>query len=74
MHIANSILQECVPFVASHENLADFFTKPLIPKTFFALRNRIMNVPDPFSSNGGALSGGPLSPGSEGEPKLVRVP
>lgn len=32
-----------VPFVATHENMADFFTKPLPPKQFFALRNRIMN-------------------------------
>ena len=34
-----------VPFVTSHENLADFFTKYLAPKHFFALRNTIMNVP-----------------------------
>ena len=45
-----------VPFVRSADNLADFFTKPLIPKVFFALRNQIMNVPDPLSSNGGVLS------------------
>ena len=32
-----------VPFVASHENLADFFTKALPPKVFFEIRNRIMN-------------------------------
>lgn len=36
-------MQIVVPFVSSHENLADFFTKPLPPKHFFALRNRIMN-------------------------------
>ena len=33
-----------VPFVASANNLADFFTKPLPPKTFVAMRDRIMNV------------------------------
>ena len=34
-----------VPFVNSHDNLADFFTKPLNAKTFFRLRNIIMNIP-----------------------------
>ena len=34
-----------VPFVRSHENLADFFTKHLPPKQFFNLRNVLMNVP-----------------------------
>jgi hypothetical protein len=33
-----------VPFVASADNLADFFTKPLDKAMFFAMRNRIMNV------------------------------
>lgn len=32
-----------VPFVSSADNIADFFTKPLPHKQFFALRNRIMN-------------------------------
>ena len=36
-------LQLVVPFVSTHENLADFFTKPLAHKKFFALRDRIMN-------------------------------
>lgn len=36
-------LQIVVPFVSTHENLADFFTKPLAPKQSFSLRNRIMN-------------------------------
>ena len=36
-------LQIVVPFVATADNMADFFTKPLGPKQFFALRNRIMN-------------------------------
>ena len=31
-----------VPFVCSADNLADFFTKPLAPAPFTALRNRIM--------------------------------
>ena len=34
-----------VPFVATHENMADFFTKALPPKAFFPMRDRIMNVP-----------------------------
>eukprot|EP00965_Chrysotila_dentata_P022323 738209-Pleurochrysis_carterae.AAC.1 len=33
-----------VPFVSSADNLADFFTKPLAPRLFFALRDKIMNV------------------------------
>ena len=32
-----------VPFVRTHENLADFFTKALPPKVFFDMRNTIMN-------------------------------
>ena len=32
------------PFVASVDNHADFFTKPLKPARFFVLRDRIMNV------------------------------
>ena len=34
-----------VPFVSTHENLADFFTKHMAPKRFFQLRKIIMNVP-----------------------------
>ena len=34
-----------VPFVATAENMADFFTKPLANKTFFHIRDKIMNVP-----------------------------
>ena len=33
----------------SADNLADFFTKPLKPSRFFALRDRIMNVRRPSS-------------------------
>ena len=35
-----------VPYVATDDNLADFFTKPLNAKRFFVLRNKIMNVAD----------------------------
>ena len=34
----------CVPFVRTADNLADFFTKPLGPRTFFPMRDIIMNV------------------------------
>ena len=34
-----------VPFVATADNYADFFTKPLKPVRFFHLRNLIMNIP-----------------------------
>ena len=33
-----------VPFVSTHANMADFFTKPLSGKNFYRLRNAIMNV------------------------------
>ena len=33
-----------VPYVNTSDNLADFFTKAIVPRTFFALRNRIMNM------------------------------
>ena len=33
-----------VPYVKTDDNLADFFTKPLAAKQFFALRDKIMNV------------------------------
>ena len=36
--------QLVVPFVRTHANLADFFTKPLEGNNFFRLRNVIMNV------------------------------
>lgn len=38
-------LELVVPFVNSADNLADFLTKPLPAKRFFALRRRIMNEP-----------------------------
>ena len=33
-----------VPFVKTTDNWADFFTKPLKPKHFTAMRNAIMNI------------------------------
>ena len=33
-----------VPYVTTTENMADFFTKPLPSKTFFYMRDAIMNV------------------------------
>ena len=33
-----------VPFVASEENVADFFTKPIMGKQYFYLRDKVMNV------------------------------
>ena len=35
--------QIAVPFVATHENIADFFTKCIDGKSFFRVRNKIMN-------------------------------
>jgi len=34
-----------VPFVPTKDNCADFFTKPLMGKAFFDLRDKVMNVP-----------------------------
>ena len=36
-------LQLVVPYVPTQDNLADFFTKPLRPKQFFEMRDKIMN-------------------------------
>ena len=33
-----------VPYVATADNLADFFTKALKPAVFFAMRDKIMNI------------------------------
>jgi hypothetical protein len=38
-------MQLRVPFVSTVDNLADFFTKPLPSKQFFAMRDTLMNVP-----------------------------
>ena len=34
-----------VPYVSTDENLADFFTKPLMSKKFFPMRAKLMNLP-----------------------------
>ena len=34
-----------VPFVRTDDNIADFFTKPLAAKKFYAMRRVIMNEP-----------------------------
>ena len=34
-----------VPYVNTADNIADFFTKPLEPRVFRAMRDVIMNVP-----------------------------
>ena len=34
-----------VPYVNTVDNIADFFTKPLEPRMFRAMRDEIMNVP-----------------------------
>ena len=45
-----------VPFVATHDNIADFFTKSLSSSQFFAIRDQIMNVKmRPSRSPGGAV-------------------
>jgi hypothetical protein len=38
-----------VPYVNTLDNMADFFTKPLAPKSFFHMRDHIMNVTVPAS-------------------------
>ena len=37
-------MQLRVPFVKTADNMADFFTKPLPAKSFFRMRDIIMNV------------------------------
>ena len=44
-----------VPFVPSADNLADFFTKPLMGKDYFRLRERVMNIPH---DSAGSADGG----------------
>ena len=60
-----------VPFVRTVDNLADFFTKPLPAKQFFAMRDMIMNVSDPgVGSRGGVdvSSAPPPPPSAPGSP------
>ena len=45
------------PFVRTHDNLADFFTKALPAATFFPLRDAIMNVPEEQRERVGATGG-----------------
>ena len=53
-----------VPFVRTADNLADFFTKPLPPRAFAEMRDRIMNVPHAVSD---------ATPGSDHEGVLNAV-
>ena len=55
-----------IPFVASADNLADFFTKPLRGRAFFPLRDIIMNVPLASRESGVGLRGGIESRGRSG--------
>ena len=36
-----------MPFVPTDGNVADFFTKPIMGKQFFNLRDKVMNVQHP---------------------------
>ena len=38
-------MQLVVPYVNTLDNEADLFTKPLIPRLFYPLRDALMNVP-----------------------------
>ena len=53
-----------VPYVATVDNLADFFTKPLTSHTFFRMRDAIMNVPSCHRASPGSLV---QSPGGSGK-------
>ena len=58
-------LRLTVPYVATVDDLADFFTKPLSAKVFYPMRDAIMNVPHalrempsaPDVGHGGVLKG-----------------
>ena len=47
-----------VPFVSTVDNYADFFTKSLPNKQFFALRARIMNLHEGTKDGSVSLRGG----------------
>ena len=49
------------------DNYADLFTKPLDPKTFFPLRDLIMNVPVSMRESGGASATGGHCESTRGE-------
>ena len=46
-----------VPYVRTVDNIADFFTKPLPAKVFYAMRDAIMNIPAPAAYPCGACGG-----------------
>jgi hypothetical protein len=50
-----------VPYVNTHDNIADFFTKPLPKSAFRAFRDVIMNVPVDLFQSGRCQSGVALS-------------
>ena len=47
-----------VPYVATANNMADFFTKPLPPKRFKFLRRRVMNLTDEHAPPKPPIAGG----------------
>ena len=56
-----------MPFVPTHENVADFFTKALPLSQFVRMRERVMNLPAytcPPSAGGSLGSSPPTSGGS----------
>ena len=60
-----------VQFVRTADNLADFFTKPLEEKQFFAMRNLIMNVPRAARAHLARARGGVLNAGHTGDPTAM---
>ena len=48
MALLNSLFNDAilrVQYVASKDNIADIFTKPLDKKTFITLRTKLLNLP-----------------------------
>ena len=61
-----------VPFVRTDDNIADFFTKPLGAKKFYAMRRKIMNEPEPGTPSTEETFGTSDGPRSEvGRPKVT---
>ena len=53
-----------VPLVNTHDNDADFFTKPLAPKRFKLLRRKIMNLQESHAAHvARSFAGGRLNAG-----------
>jgi len=50
-----------VPYVRTADNLADFFTKHLVPKVFYPMRDVIMNITAPEHKYGGERKPSPIS-------------